>query len=203
MNITFNQTSGEGLNNYLFVKQTATDHRTTQYYKHLHYYLSLAKKLMSGLNCYVLIRYSPFLAEVLPVIYTTDWHYNLQSDDFQGLGTDLGFSLSHRLSNGNVVKEQSVYFPLKDLLTLQSFPEDTFGDTSSSITIFALKSGSEQDLHSFLGTKRIPYLPELLLESELFIHILCGKCSGFYDTISIKSVQSIAHNINVINRNEL
>jgi hypothetical protein len=200
MDITFNQTSGEGLNIYLFIKQTAADHCATS---HLHYYLSLAKKLTSGLNCFVLIRYSPFLAEVLPVIYTTDWHYNLQSDDIQGLGMDLGFSLFRKLSNGNGIKEQSAYFSLKDLLTLQSFPEDTFGDTSSSITVFALKSGSEQDLHSFLGMQRIPYLPELLVESELFIHILCGKCSGFYDAILIKSVQSIAHSINVINKDEL
>ncbi|NHA05613.1 hypothetical protein G7092_17510 [Mucilaginibacter sp. HC2] len=202
MEITFKQTASEGLFSYLFVKQAATDNDSARYFRHLHHYLSLAKQLTSGLNCYILTRYSPFLTDVLKLVHTTDWHYHLQSDDFEGLGKDLGFSQSNRSGNGNIVKEQSAYFPLNDLLTLQSFPEDTFGDTATPITIFALKPGSEQDLHAFLSTQRTPYLPELLLEKELFIHILCGKCSGYYDTVLIKSIRDIAHKITVVNHNE-
>ncbi|MES2376751.1 MAG: hypothetical protein V4553_09240 [Bacteroidota bacterium] len=199
MDITFKPTVDDGLNNYLFVKQTAIDDADL-YFKRLHHYLLLIKKLTSGHHCFILTRYSPFLREVLPKVYTTAWHYNLESDDFHGLGTDLGFSLFHRLNNGNVVNEQSAYFPLTDLLTLQSFPEDTFGDTASSFTVFALKSSSEEDLHAFLGTMRTPCLPELLLDKELFFHISCGKCSGYYDTVLIKSVQTLSNKIMLVDK---
>lgn len=197
MKIEFKAIQVEGLNNYLFVRQSDDSPQTGNYDENFHHYLSLANRLVSDLSCYVLTRYSPFLKEVIPDALLTDWHYNVLSDDFRGLGTDLGFSLFHRLKNGNSVKEQSAYFPLKDLLTLRSFPEDTFGDKSSHVTIFALKPETENEIRSFLSRKTAPYLPELLLEKELFIHISCSKSLGYYDTILIKSVQNLSSYITV------
>jgi hypothetical protein len=191
MNIDFRRTCSEGLINYLYIRQPEGHYRAAAYNEFFHHYLSLANRLVGRLSCYVLTRYSPFLREAIPDMQLTDWHYNVISDDFQGLGADLGFSLSHRLKNGNSVKEQSAFFPLKDLLTLRSFPEDTFGDKSSNVTIFALKPGAEKEIMSFLSTTCAPCLPELLLENEIFIHITCSKSSGYYDTMLIKSVQSL------------
>ena len=199
MEIRFKRLFSEGLINYLFVRQSDDKPQMKTYYENFHDYLSLANGLISGLSCYILTRYSPFLKEVLPEVWLTDWHYNVISDDFRGLGTDLGFSLYHRLKNGNSVKEQSAFFPLKNMLKLESFPEDTFGDKSSHVTIFALKAGTEKDIRLFLSNKNAPYLPELLMEKELFIHISCGKSSGYYDTVLIKSVQSLTSGITVIN----
>lgn len=197
MKIEFKASTEEGLNKYLFVKQPDESREGKNANINFHHYLLLASRLTAGLSCFVLTRYSPYLTEVLTGVQSTDWHYNVIADDFQGLGADLGFSLSHKLTNGNSVKEQSAYFPLRDLLTLRSFPEDTFGDKSSHVSIFALKPGSAEDIRSFLNAKRTPYLPELLLGDELFIHISCSKSSGYYDTILIKSVQSLASVITV------
>lgn len=182
----FKKLLNDGLFTYLFTGQASA------YAHSLHQYLSLAKRLTEGFNCYVLIRRSPFLSEVLPAVFTTDWHYQVQADDFQGLGTDSGFRRSRLLSNGNTVKEKSAFFPLKDLLTLQSFPEDTFGDTESQLSIFGLSTTSERELVSFMRTaSRPPHLSEILRDSELFIHLSCGKSSGHYDSVVINSVRSL------------
>jgi hypothetical protein len=191
MDIRFKPFPNKGLNNYLFVNMPVNMLEQEPVNINFHKYLLLASQLTAGLSCFVLTRYSPFLYEVLQGVQPTMWRYNVIADDFQGLGTDLGFTLSHRLKNGNAVKEQSAYFPLKDLLTLRSFPEDTFGDKSSDVTLFALKPGSDKEISSFLCTDRVPYLPELLLENEIFIHISCSKSSGYYDTVLIKSVRDL------------
>jgi hypothetical protein len=194
--ITFKETFNDGLFGYLYVKEAVGLQNAVADKLKFHTYLSLAKRLTTGLECYVITRNSPFLSEVLPVIYLCDWFYHIQSDDFYGLGIDRGFTQTHQLTNGQEVKEQAAVFPLNDLLTLQSFPEDTFGDQASHLTIVALKKDCESDLLSFLNTRHVPYLPELLLQDELFIHLSCGKRIGYYDTILIKSVSDRKEKIN-------
>jgi hypothetical protein len=188
MEIAFKETFEDGLFSYLYVKETAGLQNPVAGKLNFHIYLSLAQRLTTGLECYVITRNSPFLHEVLPEVHLTEWFYHIQSDDFYGLGVDRGFAHSHRLNNGRSVKEQAAVFPLKDVMTLQSFPEDTFGDSASHLTIIALKPGSESELLSFLGTGKVPDLPELLLQKELLIHISCGKAVGYYDTVLIKSM---------------
>jgi len=194
--ITFKKTFNDGLFGYLYVQEAVSPRNAVADKLKFHIYLSLAQLLTAGLECYIITRNSPFLSEVLPVIHLSDWFYHIQSDDFYGLGIDRGFTQTHQLTNGQEIKEQAAVFPLNNVLALQSFPEDTFGDKASQLTIMALKKGCENDLLSFLGTRHVPYLPELLLQDELLIHLSCGKYIGYYDTILIKSVADYTEKIN-------
>jgi hypothetical protein len=110
------------------------------------------------------------------------------ANDFDGLGVDRGFI--------NIQEQQSyILFPIDSLSKLKDWPEDTFGDAYSTISIFGLKEDRKHALIAFLQTLENPQLKDFLQNGELFIDMVIGKEYGFFNSFLIKSKEEIGEEI--------
>jgi hypothetical protein len=158
-------------------------------YKHqFHYYLALADYLMSHLEKYIIIRYSPYLSKLsfLREIETTHWKYEMVSDDRLGLGVDKGFVNAEDLS-----KEACQLCYISSLLLLSHLPEDTFGDTVSWVTIFGLNNNRITALRNFLQSPAPPDLSDFMEKGEVFVNVISSKEDAYYNSLLIKSTDDI------------
>jgi hypothetical protein len=155
-------------------------------------HIALAEYLMSHLDKYMLIRFSPYLSKLpfINIIETINWKYELLASDRLGLGVDKGFLNVKELS-----KEANSLCAVDNLLPLTTLPEDTFGDAVSWISIFGLKSDKETALKAFLQSVGQPHLTHFLQKGEVFVHIINSKEEGFYHSMLIKSAEDIEEKI--------
>ena len=195
--IVFKKEYQQGIFSYLNISQPpvtvslpVTDSQAILYKYEFHNYIALAEYLMSHLEKYLLIRYSPYLLELsfINVIAEVNWKYELLSSDRLGLGVDKGFLGVEEISTE--ASTSSLCRVLK-LLPLTMLPEDTFGDGVSWIRIFGLKSDRETALKMFLQSDGQPVLSDFLQKGEVFVHIINSKEEGFYNSSLIKSKDDI------------
>lgn len=193
--IVFKKEYQHGLHSYLNVSQPyfAVDIAQNQnkgilYNFQFHNYVALAEYLMSHLNKYVVIRYSPYLSELpfLNEVSRINWKYVLVSNDQAGLGVDKGL-----LNIKEFSEEEAQLCFVRKLLPLAELPEDTFGDMVSWISIFGLKSDRETALKTFLQSVTQPVLSDFLQKGEMFAHLINSKEEGFYNSLLIKSRDDI------------
>ncbi|WP_431199587.1 hypothetical protein ACQ86K_00945 [Mucilaginibacter sp. P19] len=181
MEFPFKVTQEAGTYQFLHVK-ASPEHRTIQDSNlQLQVYLTLARRLSLGLNCYALMAYSPVIMELWPDAVKVNYRYQLLADDFNGLGIDAGFQPA------NAGTPEMLLVTLKDLMTLRSIPEDSLGENSSSVSIFLLHQGRETSLKTLLQAQIAPFMARFLQKNELFIHLTCGKDQGYYDGMLLRS----------------
>lgn len=189
MNFPFKITHQAGLYQFLHVKANP-DHRTIKDSNlQLQVYLSLARRLSLGLNCYALLPYSPDVAALWPAHIPISFRYQVLNDDFNGLGVDKGFE---RLTDGSPLM---LLLTLKDVMTLRSIPEDCLGDHASIVTLFLLHTGRESALKELLQSAENPDIAAFLKRNELFLHLICGKEVGYFDAMLIRSTSDITTQI--------
>lgn len=174
----------------------------------LGFYLAFASFLTAHLQKYVLIRYSPFIKNhpSIEEYYSANWKYQVLANDFDGFGVDKGFIEAldeHNIIDDRIHEQKQVLFALKDLKVMKDWPEDTFGDHSSTITIFGLKEDRKTALVVFLQAQDQPSISQFLYSGELLMNISYGKDFGFFDSFLVKSKEDIEHKIaefkNIVN----
>ncbi|RCH56859.1 hypothetical protein DJ568_03110 [Mucilaginibacter hurinus] len=155
----------------------------------LHIYLSLVQTLREGAAANIVIPFTPYVAEVVGSYQRVDLHYELIANDFFGIGVDRGFQ-----RRGEAKNEQMI-FSLPDVMSLRSFPEDSFGDNESAISIFINQASRKVDLLRFLRSTNKVRIEGFLREGEKFIHLTCGKQQGYFDAMVIYAYGDILQQI--------
>ncbi|QEM03665.1 hypothetical protein DIU31_009110 [Mucilaginibacter rubeus] len=190
MDFPFKVTQEAGTYQFLHIKVNPDNRTITDSNLQLQVYLTLARKLSLGLNCYALVPYSPIIVELWPQSVKVSYRYRLLVDDFNGMGIDRGF----QPVNNNTPEMALV--ALKDLKTLRSISEDSLGEYASEVSIFLLHPGRLLALTNLLRAEVAPFMPRFLQNNELFIHLTCGKAQGYYDGILIRSLTDVSQQIN-------
>ena len=143
-------------------------------------HLSLAAFLVARKEKYIIVRYSPESDSLLKNKYsfTTNWHYVVLADDFNGNGLDNGF-----------VKSAVPYavYRIDSPYQAEQLSEDTLEEEYSNVTVMGLKENSMERLRAFLQSDIKPALQIFLDDSEIFINIVCGKQYGFFNSFLAKS----------------
>ena len=154
--------------------------------------LSLAEYLLKGLGKYIFIKASPYTREMFTASTPclSKWHYHLTANDFDGAGIDKAF---HRASE--IETDQSLLSRVDTLLSLKDFPEDSFGDKLSQLSVFGLFENRWNDLREIVQQEQPPALQDFLRHGELFIHIIVSKTEGFFHAMLIKTRENIENSI--------
>ena len=193
--INFKKEFRQGLLTYLHVSQPYTTlaqpiagKDEILYNEQLHIYIALAEYITSHLQKFVIIKFSPYLSKLsfLTWMGTINWKYIVLANDQFGLGIDKGF-VNVDENSGELIQLCS----LRNLLLLTEVPEDTFGDATSSLTIFGLNDDRINALEILMQSPQQPLLSEFLQQEEIFIHINCSKETGYYNSLLIKSKEDI------------
>lgn len=170
-------------------------------YKDIFYkYLALIDFCTSKLQRYCIIRSSPDNKESILIdeISSSYWNYKLLSDDYFGLGIDIGFVQKHE-ERKNLTKDEFCLYALENFLYLSRLPEDVFGEVVYQCSLFGLKDSRSPELRSFLQSSNEPDLNNFLQTGEIFAHIVVAKEVGYYNSILIKSKSDIERDIEGFN----
>lgn len=198
--LNFTKQHQQGLFSYLNLVHpyATTAHPLTGLRKELyryqfHQYLALAAFLTEQLDTFIILKASPYTKKVMADHRScrSNWQYHFIANDFDGMGIDRGFV---RISGHE--EEQPLLSQMEMLLSLREFPEDSFGDNVSHISIFGLVQNRWNDLKTFLQQEHPPVLNGFLQQEELFMNILVSKAEGYYHALLIKSPSDIEYRMN-------
>lgn len=158
------------------------------YRQRLHNDIALAQFLTEDLDRFILLRKSEGLStlQFLRPLVSSEWKYLILFNDQQGLGTDHGFCSTEILK-----ENQNLLLALNSLLDLCTIPDDIFGDSHSTITVFGLRKDRAEALERFLLSKNRPKLEKFLLKEEVFVHLKLSKRKWGQDCLLIKSRKDI------------
>ncbi|GAA4910335.1 hypothetical protein [Mucilaginibacter defluvii] len=203
MNNLFQRSYRQDLYRFLHTRLTPSPDDLTRCELCLQVYLTIVRELAVGLETWVLLPYSPYLAEVLGPVTMIAYRYQVTFNDTDGLGLDDGFLSTDRPAEQRTSANRML-FPLKDVLTLRSLPEDDLGDLTTEVSVFLLQKERSAGLREAMRTGKTPDLPALLDGPELFVHITCAKSSAYFDAMLIYGRTDIGETLNAaVRKHEL
>lgn len=171
---------------YLQVHVTQGDKSVDDSNRQLQIYLSLIGSVATDLEAFIALSFSPYVGEVIKTYMLIECRYELEANDFFGIGVDKGFQRS---------PFSQMIFSLKDIMSLRSFPEDSLGDNASELSVFLLHKDRKDDLVASLECKDPLYLNNFLRPGEKFAHLTCGKTQGYFDALIICSNGNITQEL--------
>lgn len=186
MNAPFKITKKGRIYRYLQVHTSQGKNSVEDSNRQLQIYLSLIGSVAKDLEAFIALSFSPYVGEVIKTYLLVECRYELEANDFFGIGVDKGFQRS---------SFSQMFFSLKDIMTLRSFPEDSLGDKASELSVFLLHKDRKNDLIASLNCKDPFYLNNFLRPGEKFAHLTCGKAQGYFDALLICSNGNITQEL--------
>lgn len=166
------------------------------YKKKLLFYLDLAAFFTAQLDRYVLLNFCPVseFQQSFQATHFTNWKYEMESNDYSGLGVDHGFVCVEN-SHAKTNRGRYVAVPVISLRSLTLLSEDLFSEASTNVTVFGLMNGRTEQLMNFMDAVKVPLIEKFLQGPEIFIHLMCAKEYGHFNSIMIKSKHDLRDEI--------